>query len=65
MTHIVGAGDLSQCLTLVAPFDRLAFLVRRGLRWTAELDAPGLGPRTAFTGAGADQVTLELSQPAE
>src|SRR5512135_2742822 len=29
MAHIVGACDLGQCLTAVASFNRLAFLVRR------------------------------------
>ena len=65
MAHIVGAGDLGQCLTAVASFHRLAFLVRRELRRTAEPHAAGLGSRTALTGPGADQVAFELGQPAE
>src|SRR4051794_15970359 len=59
MAHVVGAGNVGQCLAVVASFDRLAYLVRRELWRAAELDAPGPGPRPAFAGAGADQALPE------
>jgi hypothetical protein len=60
--------DLAQLRRAAAapePTNRLALLVRRQLRFVAELDAARPGPLTAFPDAGADQIALELGEAAE
>ena len=65
VADIVGAGDLAQWLAvLVAAPNRLALLVFGQFRFAAELDAARLGALVSFAGAGAEQIPLELGQPA-
>ena len=65
MAHIVGAGDLDQRLTVVAPLHCLALLMKRELWPTPELHAARLGPRAALTGTGTDQITFEFREAPE
>jgi len=65
VADVVAAGDLAHWLAVAtAAADRLALLVFRQFRFAAQLDAACLGAFASFTGAGADQVPLELGQPA-
>jgi hypothetical protein len=61
----VAAGDLGKRFAPVAAANRFAPLVRGELEGSAQALPARLGPRAAFAGAGADQLTLELRQPAE
>ena len=66
MRDIVAARDLAQLLSVdIASTESFAFLVFGQFRFATELDAAGLGARTSFTGARADQISLELGQAAE
>jgi hypothetical protein len=64
--HVVAAANLrKRVLALFTSPDRLFALVRCELRLATHLDAVRLGPFTAFAGAGADQLALELGKPAK
>src|SRR5271167_675640 len=60
VVDVVGAGDLPDWFALRASLDRLGLLMRGEFRLAPHLDAARLGPLSAFSCAGADQVTLEL-----
>ncbi len=65
VADVVTAGDLAQWLAVeVASADRLALLVFGQFRFAAELDAARFSAVASFTGARADQIPLELRQPA-
>jgi hypothetical protein len=65
MTDVVAAGDLAHGFAVaVAASDRLALLVFGQVGFAAEFDAARFGAFASFTGAGADQLFLELGQPA-
>ena len=62
---VVAAGDLAHRLAGVAPLDRLPPLVRGELRLAAKPHAVCLRSGSALGRADADQLALELGQPAQ
>ena len=63
VAHIVAARDLAHRLARVAAADGLALLMVGELRLAAHANAAFFGAGAALAGAGADQLTFELSQP--
>src|SRR5262249_3011030 len=62
MAHVIRAGDLGAWLAVRTATERLALLVGGELRAAAESDAARLRAGTSLTGAGPDQLALELGQ---
>src|SRR5258708_23675927 len=63
---IIAAGDLTHWLAVaVAAANRLALLVFGQFRFATKLNPASLGALATFAGARADQISLELGQPAE
>ena len=56
---------LKRFVAVVAALDRLAYLMIGQFEFRPHLHALRLGAFPAFAGAGADQVALELCQPAQ
>jgi hypothetical protein len=62
---VVGSPDmLKRFVAVVAPPDCFASLVIGEFEFRSHLQAPRPGAFAAFAGAGMDQLTLELCQPA-
>jgi len=65
VADVVVAGNHAHRLTVaVAAADRLALLVFGQFRLAAKLEAARLGALAPLAGACADQLSLELRQPA-
>jgi hypothetical protein len=62
---VVAAGDVGKRLALIPALDRLALLVVSEFERSAHFLSARHGPRSAFASARADQIALELGQPAE
>src|SRR5262249_36593151 len=65
LADIVGSGQVGLDLTSSNAVEYFPALMRRQLLRTTEADTASLGARASFTGAFADQLTLELGQTAK